>query len=119
MTTEAFDYDHITSGSDEIATTSVVIASGAILAANTPIGQVTSTGKFVECNPSATNGSETPVYITTVAVDASGGDVNSQVFKAGTFDPDKLEWNANFTATTKLLAFVGTPISLQTQAAVL
>ena len=108
MTTESYNYDQPVSGSDEIATTSVTIASGQNLAANTPLGQVTSTGKFVECDADATNGSQTPVYLTAQAVDASAGDTQEQVIKSGTFD-----------ATKKLTAFVGTPISLQKQSAVL
>lgn len=119
MTTESYNYAHPVSGSDEIATTSVTIASGQNLPANTPLGQVTATGKFVECNPSATNGSQTAVYLTAQAVDASGGDTQAQVIKSGTFDPEQLKWHANFDATKKLTAFVGTPISLQKQSAVL
>lgn len=119
MTIENYNYDDVTSGSDEIATTSVIVLSGQNLDAFTPIGQVTASGKFVECNPSATNGSQVPVYITCNAIDATGGDTKAQVFKAGTFDPTQLAWHANFTATTKLTAFVGTPISLQEQAAAL
>jgi hypothetical protein len=119
MTTESYNYDHPVSGSDEIATTSVTIASGQNLAANTPLGQVTSTGKFVECDADATNGSQTPVYLTAQAVDASAGDTQAQVIKSGTFDPEQLSWHASFDATKKLTAFVGTPISLQKQSAVL
>jgi len=117
MTSEVFNYNDITSGSDAIATTSVTILSGQVLAANTPIGQITASGKFVDCNPAAVNGSETAKYITPQAIDATGADAQAQVYKAGTFDPEQLVWNANFTATKKLLAFVGTPISLQTKAA--
>lgn len=119
MTTESYNYDHVHSGSDEIATTSVTIASGETIEELSPIGQVTATGKFKFCDPDATDGSQTPVYITRLAIDASGGDVQSQVFKSGTFDPDQLTWHSNFTDVTKLTAFVGTPISLQTQATAL
>ncbi|QJR79611.1 head decoration protein [Alteromonas pelagimontana] len=117
MFTETYDYEDVTSGSDQIATTSVTIASGQNLAAFTPIGQVTSSGKYVETDTAATNGSQKAVYITPQAIDASAGDVTCQVFKAGTFDPSMLAWHASFTDTTKSLAFVGTPISLQTKAA--
>lgn len=117
MTAETYNYDDVTSGSDAIATTSVTIASGQNLAALVPIGQVAASGKFIECVPTADDGSQTPVYITTQASDASGGDVKTQVYKAGTFDPEQLAWNEAFTSVTKLTAFVGTPISLQTQAA--
>lgn len=117
MTTETFNYDDVTSGSDEIATTSVIIASGQTLGALAPIGQVTATGKFVLSESDASNGSQKPVYITAQEIDASSGDVNTQVFKAGTFDPEMLAWDDSFTAPQKLTAFVGTPISLQTKAA--
>lgn len=110
---EAYNYDDISSGSDQLATTRVTIATGQNLAAFTPIGQVTATGLFVECDPTANDGSEKAVYITAQAIDATAADTATQVFKAGTFDPEMLAWNANFTATTKLLAFVGTPISTQ------
>lgn len=116
MATETYNHDDITSGSDEIATTSVTIASGQNLAQYTPIGQVSTSGKFIECDPTATNGSQTPVYLTALAVDATAGDVKTQVIKAGTYDPQMVNWNENFDATKKLLAFVGTPISLQEKA---
>jgi hypothetical protein len=116
MATEALIYEDIISGSDAIATTSVTILSGQDLLAATPIGQVTANGKFVECNPDATNGSQTPKYITAQAIDATGGDTQAQVYKSGTFDTEKIAFHTNFTAVEKLLAFVGTPISLQTKA---
>lgn len=119
MVSEAYNYDDITSGSDEIATTNVTILSGQDLAAYTPIGQVTASGKFVECDPSASDGSEKAVYITAQAIDATTGGTQAQVFKSGTFDPTQLNWHTNFDATTMLLAFVGTPISTQEQAVAL
>ncbi|MFC4699384.1 head decoration protein [Glaciecola siphonariae] len=119
MTTETYNYDDVTTGSDQIATTLVTVSSGQNLAKYTPIGQVTSTGEFVASVRTATNGSQNPVYITAQAVDATGGDTAAQVFKAGTFDPEMLAWDASHNAVSKLLAFVGTPISLQKPAAVL
>lgn len=115
MTTETYNYDDFTSGSDAIATTGVTIASGQNLAALVPIGQITATGLFVECDTAATDGSQTPVYITAQAIDATSADTATQVYKAGTFDPDMLTFHASFTAAQKLTAFVGTPISLQAQ----
>lgn len=116
---ESYNYDDITSGSDQIATTQVTILSGQVLAANTPIGQVTATGKFVNSVRTAVNGSQNPTYITAVAIDATAADVQAQVYKAGTFDPEKLNWDASHTDVSKLTAFVGTPISLQSPSAVL
>ncbi len=115
MTVTAYSNDSIVAGSDDIATTEVVIASGQNLAQYTPIGQVTATGKFVVWAPGATDGSEKAVYLTANAIDASAADVSSQVYKAGTFNTDLVELGAA-TAAQKLACFVGTPISLQTLA---
>lgn len=104
--------DNSVTGSDKIHTTQVTIASGQNLPAMAPIAQVTATGKFVIWNPAGTDGSEVPVYLTSYAVDATSGDKQAQVIKAGTFNPEYVQWPTS-TAAQKLRAFVGTPISLQ------
>jgi TRAP-type mannitol/chloroaromatic compound transport system substrate-binding protein len=116
---EPYINEDITSGCDAIATTSVTILSGQNLAANTPLGQITASGKFTECKTDANNGSQTARYLTAQAIDATGGDVQAQVYKAGTFDPEMVLFDASFSAAEKLIAFVGTPISLQTKSAAL
>lgn len=115
MTVTAFSYDSFVAGSDEIATTEVVITSGQNLAQYAPLGQVTATGKLVIWAPSATDGSENAVYIAVNATDATGGDITTQVYKAGTFNIDLVAFPVA-TDAQKLACFVGTPISLQTLA---
>ena len=112
MTATAFTYDGVVAGSDQVSTTEAIITSGENLAARTPLGMVTATGKLVAWAPGAANGSEKAVYLTVDAVDATGGDISTQVYKAGTFNVDMVELGAA-TAAQKLNCFVGTPISLQ------
>ncbi len=115
MTVTVFSNDSIVAGSDDIATTEVVITSGQNLAQHTPLGQVTATGKFVVWAPGASDGSEKAVRMTANAIDATGSEVSSQVYKAGTFNTDLVAFPAA-TDAQKLACFVGTPISLQTLA---
>lgn len=105
--------DNWVTGSDSYQTTLGTIASGQNLPDKTPLGQVTATGKLVAWAPAAENGSEVAVYITGYAVDATGADKQAQVIKAGTFNPEQINWPGGTTAAQKLTAFVGTPISLQ------
>lgn len=112
----SYSYDTIITGSDQVATTSALVAAGENLPAYTPIGMVSASGKFKKFAPAASDGTETAVYITAFAVDATGADTPVQVYKAGTFNPDVLAWPDGATDVQKRTAFVGTPISLQTPA---
>jgi hypothetical protein len=107
-----FSYATLIAGSDSVSTTEGTIASGENLAANTPLGMVTATGKLVIRAPGAADGSEKAVRMTVNAVDATAGDVSTQLYKTGTFNVDLVELGAA-TAAQKLTCFVGTPISLQ------
>lgn len=104
--------DNWVTGSDSYQTTLATIASGENLAAKTPLGQITASGKLIAWDPAAEDGSEVALYITAYAVDASAGDQQAQVIKSGTFNPEQIVW-PTATAAQKLLAFAGTPISLQ------
>lgn len=113
MTIETNTNDVWETGSDEQVTTLGVVLSGEDLAARTPLGQVTASGKFVEWAPGASDGSETAVRLTAYAVDASAADESAQLIKSGTFNPNLVAWPSGTTDLQKALAFVGTPISLQ------
>lgn len=114
MSQETFEHETWETGSDEAKTTQVTIGAAQVLAARTPLGQRTSDGLFYEYDLDGADGTEKPVYITAFAVDTTGGAEAAQVIKAGTFNPDLVEWPAGATDLQKTLAFVGTPISLQT-----
>lgn len=114
MSQETFEHETWETGSDEAKTTLVTIGAAQVLPARTPIGQRTSDGLFYEYDLDGTDGTEKPVYLTAFAVDTTSGAAPKQVIKSGTFNPELVEWPATTTALQKSLAFVGTPISLQT-----
>lgn len=113
MSQETFEHEVWETGSDEAKTTEVTIGAAQVLAARTPLGQRASDGLFYEYDLDGVDGTQVPVYMTAYAVDTTGGAAAAQVIKAGTFNPDLVEWPTGATALQKLLAFVGTPISLQ------
>jgi len=105
----------LTAGSEPVHTTEATIASGQNLTKLTPLGQVTATGKFVAWDPAASDGSQKAVYLLAHDVDASTGDVVTQVYKSGNFNVDLIQFGAA-TVAQQLACFVGTPISLQSLA---
>lgn len=111
---ETFDHETWETGSDEAKTTLVTIGAAQDLPARTPIGQRTSDGLFYEYDLDGADGTQNPVYLTAYAIDTTSGAASAQVIKAGTFNPDLVQWPAGATDLQKTLAFVGTPISLQT-----
>lgn len=91
------------------------LTSGEDLAANSVLARVTATGKLVECDNAASDGSENPIGISIYAVDASAADKDCQFYVAGQFNPDLINWPASFnTQAEKDGAFDGTAISLKT-----
>lgn len=112
----AYEYETFITGTDLVATTSAIVASGEVLAKRTPLGMETVSGKLKAFDPTANDGTETAVYLSALPVDASAGDVQVPVYKSGTFDPDLVIWPDGVTDIQKAVAFVGTPISLQSPA---
>lgn len=113
MGVETYEYEQWEVGSDPTRTTSGTLAVGQQLPKRTPLGQVKSTGKFVAWAPAANDGSEMAVRLTALAVDTSAGDKNTPMIKAGSFNPELVNWPAGITDAQKACAFVGTPIDLQ------
>lgn len=113
MATVQQPVDNWVTGSDSYQTTLATVLQGQNLTEKTPLGVIEASGKVVAWDPAAADGSEKAVYITAYAVDATAGDKEAQVIKSGTFNPEQVVWPAGATAAQKLVAFVGTPISLQ------
>jgi hypothetical protein len=116
MSIETHQHDDWLTGSEPVTTTLGTVATGNNVAARTPLGQVTATGKFVIWNPAGNDGSEKAVRMTEYAIDATSADKTGQLIKAGSFNPDLVAWPGGVTEIQKLTAFVGTPISLQAPA---
>ena len=95
--------------------TAETVLSGEVLAALTVVG-FDADGKVVE----ALTGSADPaddiqaVGVMPYAVDASGGDVDSEIYRSGNFDPAQLVWPDSFdTDAKKRAAFEGAPSPTQ------
>ena len=101
--------------SGDFQTNTGILTSGENLAKYSLLGRVASTGKFVECDNAASDGSESPVGIMVYAIDASTADKDCQFYVEGQFNPDLINWPASFnTQAEKDGAFDGTAISLKT-----
>lgn len=110
---QAYQDDTFQTGTDPVVTTTGTVASGQNLAKYAPLGQVTATGEFKEWAPGATDGTEVAVRIAPFAIDASLAAKKASLIKSGTFNPELIDWPDGTTDAQKLVAFVGTPISLQ------
>jgi len=78
----------------QLSREAVTIESGQELKAGHVLGQVTSSGKYKEYNPSNADGSETAVAICYSQVDSSGGDVDGHpiVARLSEVNEQRLVW---------------------------
>jgi hypothetical protein len=87
------------------------IASGAgALAVGTVLGRITASGKLVVSESGASDGSQTPVGLLAVPVDASAADVTAPVYKSGDFFASALTLGTGHTVASVRLALDGTPL---------
>jgi hypothetical protein len=102
-------------GEYPVETIPVTVASGAgVIAPLSILGKVTATGKYVECDLAAADGSEVPAFICIDGCDATSADVATKVYKSGTFNIDALTWHSSFdTDAKKLGAFVAGPLTVK------
>ena len=99
-------------GDFPVETLPATLASGAgVIADFSVLGKVTATGKYILCDTGASDGSETPAAIAVYGGDATAADVAIQIYVAGSFNMDKLVWDASFaTEADKLGAFTDGPL---------
>lgn len=97
-----------------IATENGTLALGQNLPVRTVIGRVTASGQLVQCDPAATDGSESAVGILVHATDATAAAAPIQFYKAGNFFADALGWHVGFaSADAKKAAFDGTAVVIK------
>lgn len=91
-----------------------VVASGQnVVAKYTVVGRVTASGKLAKHNPSATDGSQTAIGITTQPVDATSADQKVAIYTGGYFNHAALTWHASLTTlAARKNVFVRTPIHI-------
>ncbi|MNC14846.1 Bacteriophage lambda head decoration protein D [compost metagenome] len=104
-------YIELLSGTQEVCTTLVPIASQGTIAALTPLMFVADINAYKVWDNSA----GTAVYLTTRTVETgSSGNVVAQVYKSGIFNINAISWpDAGRTQIEKLTAFSGVGISVQ------
>ena len=107
LTTNTYTPDNWVTGSEPVANATVTLAAGIVAGARTPI-EVDAAGVGKVWVPATGKA----VYLLSLDADTSGGAKAVSEIKAGSFNPDLVQWPAA-TAAQKLGAFVGTPISLQ------
>lgn len=89
------------------------LASGSVYEQYSALGRVTATGKLVLSDSAASDGSEKVVAFLPFAMDATGGDVDVGVFKAGMFNADLLVLGDAHTVQTVKADLEGTPLFLR------
>ena len=112
--TDALTREVFVTGSEPVETTEVVVASGLTIAAREVLAMNKSTGKVVKFDNAGSNGANQAVFIAPYAIDSTGGEVSTMVYKSGTFNPELIVWANAASDAVKASAFAGTPISLQT-----
>jgi len=92
---------------------SETILSGQNIAAGAVLGKVTASGKYVLSLSGSSDGSQTPIAIAAVAIDASSADLAGPVFVSGLFDSNLLTYGTAHTAATVKDAFAGSPLFVE------
>lgn len=86
------------------------VLTGQTLAALTVVGFDVN-GKLV---PAQADGDPKAIGVLAYAVDSTGGDVQTEIYRSGNFNPDLLVWDASFTTDAlKAAAFNGSPSPTQ------
>jgi len=81
------------------------ISAGQTLALGTVLGRITSTGKMVQLDPNAADGSEDAWGVLAEDVDATGGDAEALVsYRNCVLNEDFLIWPAGITSEQKTAA---------------
>ena len=88
-----------------VQTQPATIASGQTLNRGAVMGRVTADDKYLLSASAAVDGSETPVTVLAVDVDASGGDIEASVYVSAAFDGSKLNFGVGIDAVATEKAF--------------
>jgi len=91
-----------------------VVASGQnVVAKYTVVGRISASGKLAKHNPSASDGSQTAIGITTQPVDATSADQKVAIYTGGYFNHAALTWHASLTTLgARKNVFTRTPIHI-------
>ncbi len=118
MATETIQPGDLLVNDYPVQTQPATIASGQTLTRGAVMGRVTADDKYKLAASAAGDGSETPVAVLAVDVDASAGDVAASVYVSGGFDKDKLNFGVGVDtdAAEKAFRTSGAPLFIKTLA---
>lgn len=92
-------------GDYPVAVRTVTIASGQSYLRGTVLGRITASDKYTASLSAAADGSEDPIAVLAVNVDATAGDVQTRIYTSAEFDASRMIVGAGHTAATVEAAF--------------
>jgi len=110
-TEDTFTPDNLVAGDAPVRAEDVTITGGNF-PRGTVLGRITATGLLTESATGAGDGSEVPVAILAKDTDASGGDVEAPVYRAGDFNERALTIGTGHDVASVREAFFSTPINI-------
>lgn len=111
--TEEFNEQELLTYEFPLIDETITVASGQILKRGAVLGKVTATGQYVLSVAAANDGSQTPVSILAVDVDALAEAKSTKHYVAGgKFVTSQLTYGAGHSAATVKTAFAGKPLFL-------
>jgi len=88
--------DELLAGSSELlAEYGITLVSGQNLTRGAPLGRITTSGKYTQYNPNASDGSQTFVALLAEDVDASSGDEKGVAYFSGRFWYSGISWDSD------------------------
>ncbi len=94
----AFDPNGIVAGGYDFHAEKETLLTGTNYEAGTLLGKITASGKYTTSLTASNDGSEVPVAVLLEPVDASGGDADGIILKAGGVVQDKIIYGTGHTA---------------------
>lgn len=96
----AFDPNGLVAGGYDYHAEKGTLLTGTNFAVGTLLGKISASGKYTTSLSGAADGSEVPVAVLLEAIDATGGDQEAMVLKAGGVVSDKMVFGAGHTAAS-------------------
>ena len=113
MSVETFTPDNLIASGYPIETQEETFLAGEVVERGHVLGRVTASGKIRVSKTANADGSEVPVEVAVVDIDASAGDVVGPAYKSGGFRTSELKLGTGHTAASIRAAFDGSAIILK------
>lgn len=111
---ESYSPDNLIIVAPKLPAIAGTLITGQNLVRGAVVGRIAASGKLIECDNAAVDGSEVPVGIMVHDIDATLADKTCQAYADGSFRKSEMTWHASFnTDPEKDAAFDGTGIVLR------